>query len=345
MKCAVAHFQHFDSLEDIKSIFDSKLGVYRKLNSKLQLLSTMQINTDEIRSYVAQRLEAAFDRLISCVADMKEKWIEVNFTNIMNSLGVDLTQNLGLDRITSEVHQSFTKIQEYLNSEDSTTTAESLLKLKDPEEFEPQIQKILLDSNKRLKFQKIKVDLNFDPIQIERMIDIKGCGILLKNTDLHFVLSQLPQPVKKLNLLFSKKRDDGLSATDFHTKCDGIADTLVVCKGNGHIFGGYARPPWNSGGAYIRDPSGSSFLFTCRNQTKHPLTEYAKAIYGHGSMGPTFGSGHDLDIDRSGEGGYTAIGNSYSIPDRKKSKHYMAGTEGQAEVIYEDYEVYQVIFE
>jgi hypothetical protein len=40
---------------------------------------------------------------------------------------------------------------------------------------------------------------------------------------------------------------DGLKAADFHTRCDGIANTLTVVKANsGNIFGGYTEQAWHS---------------------------------------------------------------------------------------------------
>ena len=71
--------------------------------------------------------------------------------------------------------------------------------------------------------------------------------------------------------------------SSFHSKCDGHGDTLTVYNGNGHIFGGYAKPKWNSNGGCIDDNTMSSFIFTCRSQTKHSLTTSEMPIYGNSS--------------------------------------------------------------
>ena len=119
-------------------------------------------------------------------------------------------------------------------------------------------------------------------------------------------------------------------------------------KGNGHIFGGYAKPQWNSTNKYIADNTKSSFLFTCRSHTKHPLTANPEcAIRGGSNYGPTFGGNQDIYINKTGRKGYNDLGYSYSIPEGGNKENYLAGTTSTAydSVTYEDYEVHQVIFQ
>ena len=352
--CAADHSEHFEKVEDIKSIFEAKLSNYRKLTSKLKILATMQNSPDEIRSYIGQMLESSFDQIIARVADMKKEWIEEHFQRIMESLNVDIYEEKvpDLTQLTAEVEETYKKIHNYIASTD--VNSEEVMKLKQPEEFEPQIDQILQSSNKRKKYKDIKITLNFDPESLRRMINIEGYsspipyeGSLLDKNDLEFTLSLFPTtPIKELKMLFSGRRD-GMEASVFHSKCDGHGDTLTVMKGNGHIFGGYAKPQWSSAGVYIADNTKSSFLFTCRSRTKHPLTSQQNTIYVHSDYGPTFGGGHDIQIDNTGRNGYNHQ-HSYSIPEGGNKENSLAGTttaNAANSVTYEDYEVHQVIFQ
>ena len=347
--CAADHSDHFFKVKDIKSIFEAQQVHYRELKTRIKILSKMQNSSDEIRSYVAQLLESSFDQIIARVADMKAQWIEENFSKIMDSLDINLEQNRpDLDILATEVEEAFTKIHNFVNSEE--INSEEVIKLKQPEEFEPLIVEILKTSTIRRSYKDIKIDIQFDGELVKNMINIKGISrtkniknemSVFKKEDVDFTLSLLP-PVKELKMLFSGKRD-GLNTSTFHTKCDGVGDTLVLCKAtNGHSFGGFAKPPWHSNGTFIRDDSKSCFLFTCRNKTKHTLTQPEYAIIGNGNYGPIFGNQNDLHIQKDNKCYNSTLGNAYSIPVGGKREDYLCGPDGTA---IEDYEVHQVIFQ
>ena len=349
-KCAAKHAKHFEKVEDIKSIFEVKLIEYRKLKSKLKILGVMQNSPDEIRSYIAHLLETSFDKLLAKVHEAKNMWIEQHFPVLMESLGVDFDDiTPDLDNLSKQVEEAFRKIQNFINSDDVST--EEVMKLKQPEEFDPVITQILKDSTKRNKYTDIKVVLDFHPEVLNTMLKIEGyspynySGTLATYSDISFLEKQLPGQVRELKLIYSAKKE-GMSASTFHSKCNGIEDTLVIMKGNGHLFGGFAKPQWNSSGGYIPDPTNSSFLFTCRTQTRHKLTNKNCALYGHGGHGPTFG-GHAIFVDSSGMKGYTYLGNAYSLPEGSKRETYLSGTNtnNTTSVLYEDYEVHQVVFQ
>ena len=358
--CAADHSDHFFKVKDIKSIFESQQAHYRELKTRIKILSKMQNSTDEIRSYVAQLLESSFDQIIARVADMKAQWIEENFSKIMDSLDIDLEQKRpDLDILATEVEETFTKIHNFVNSE--VINSEEVMKLKQPEEFEPLIVEILKTSTIRRSYKDIKIDIQFKGELVKNMINIKGISRTKKminikdisrakdikneisvfnKEDVDFALSLLP-PVKEMKMLYSGRRD-GPNTSIFHTKCDGVGDTLVLCKTtNGHSFGGFAKPPWHSDNAYSRDDSKSCFLFTCRNKTKHTLTDPEHAIYCSGNYGPIFGSTFDLNIQNNKCYNKT-LGTAYSIPVEGKREDYLCGPDGTA---IDDYEVHQVIFQ
>ena len=123
-----------------------------------------------------------------------------------------------------------------------------------------------------------------------------------------------------LELLYRSSRD-GLSAKDFHTKCDSKGSTITIIETEcGCIFGGYSSTSWNSGGGMRRrrtpslgrtqnrarssintpsaqwDESSKAFLFFLSKgdisinkmmKLRSPTT--STAILNSNDLGPTFG--------------------------------------------------------
>ena len=183
----------------------------------------------------------------------------------------------------------------------------------------------------------IKIEGVVNPIH-----NTKYEGSVFSEEDLNYALS-LMAPVKELKMLYSGKRD-GMTESPFHSKCDWVGNTLVLLKAeNGHSCGAFAKPEWNSSNKYIRDDSHSCFLFTCRNKTKHTLTNSQYAIYCYANYGPGFGGPPGCDLCVYGNNKFcNYLGNAYSIPAGGKREDYLCGPHGAT---LEDYEVHQVIFQ
>ena len=103
---------------------------------------------------------------------------------------------------------------------------------------------------------------------------------------------------KNMELLFRGTRD-GMTAKDFHNKCDNKGPTISLFKNEkGHIFGGYASISWTCEGGNKSAPG--SFLFTLTNiydkqPTKFPIKIKGKEVYHSHEDGPWFGeNGNDL---------------------------------------------------
>jgi hypothetical protein len=82
---------------------------------------------------------------------------------------------------------------------------------------------------------------------------------------------------KQFTLLWRGSRD-GFGARDFHSRCDGHANTLtVILDTNGNIFGGFTPVEWDSSnyGRKKCDSSLKSFLFTLRNPHNVPARRFA----------------------------------------------------------------------
>jgi hypothetical protein len=98
----------------------------------------------------------------------------------------------------------------------------------------------------------------------------------------------------KWSLLYRGTRD-GFGSSDFHSKCDGHANTLTILKAkeSKFIFGGFTTTDWDSSSRWKSDPY--AFIFSLTNRAnksikmKIKLNEHHRAIDCDARDGPTFG--------------------------------------------------------
>jgi hypothetical protein len=103
---------------------------------------------------------------------------------------------------------------------------------------------------------------------------------------------------KRFSLLLRKSRD-GYSNSEFHRRCDGHANTLIVyLDTNGNIFGAFTPVEWESptNAKYKADDSLKSFIFTLKNPHNIPARKWKLlaemkqyAIMCGSGYGPCFG--------------------------------------------------------
>ena len=121
---------------------------------------------------------------------------------------------------------------------------------------------------------------------------------------------------KKWRLQYKATRD-GFGAQNFHSKCDGVSNTLTIIKSTkANIFGGFTEKAWNSVGQYIADPE--AFIFSLVNREnrffKLMCTNGANAIRCCSFSGPIFGEDHDIHIasdSNSNRNSYSHFGHTY----------------------------------
>ena len=125
-----------------------------------------------------------------------------------------------------------------------------------------------------------------------------------------------------LSLLYRGTRD-GMTALNFHQKCDNQGPTITVAKtSQGYIFGGYADKDWDSrlysSGAW--DSSDKAFIFGLHcHAGQDPVklaiknTHQHTAYYQQPGHGPIFGSGNDLRLT-PGSSSSSNIGHTYELP-------------------------------
>ncbi len=148
------------------------------------------------------------------------------------------------------------------------------------------------------------------------------------------LLCKLPS-VKQWKLQYRATRD-GFTGENFHSKCDGIANTLTIIKStNGNIFGGFTENAWKSTGGYYNDQK--AFIFSLVNKENKPFKVMCSiggyAINCNSTYGPTFGGGFDIHVSsdsNSNQTSYSNFGHTYKHADyqygTEKAKSILAGS-------------------
>ena len=118
---------------------------------------------------------------------------------------------------------------------------------------------------------------------------------------------------KSMELLYRGTRD-GMTASNFHNKCDNKGKTICLfLNDKDNIFGGYSSIPWtnNEGSKIVND----CFIFTLTNihNTEPTKFQYSKgkSVQHLQNFGPVFGSGTDLDFGEN-SGDFTLDNSNYS---------------------------------
>jgi hypothetical protein len=144
---------------------------------------------------------------------------------------------------------------------------------------------------------------------------------------------------KRFNLLWLGSRD-GFGSKEFHSRCDGHANTLtVIFDRRGNIFGGFTPVEWESRDCELwkADDSLKSFLFTLKNPHSVAERRFAlkegerhRAISCDSRWGPCFGYGNDIGIanhcNRNADS-YTFFGYSYNNDTGLDRDKFFTGSE------------------
>ena len=161
-----------------------------------------------------------------------------------------------------------------------------------------------------------------------------------------------PRNVKKANLLY-RASENNFSIGEFHRKCDGEADTLVLVRTEfNKTIGGYTPIPWKSSANTLHaDIRGDSFLFSLSLKQKMYLVDQNSAVFNSMNFGPTFGAGADLAIcHRANTEGssYSEFPYSYgNNRDKEWSQHSTTLFTGQkrgSHFLVKEWEVWKLSF-
>ena len=162
------------------------------------------------------------------------------------------------------------------------------------------------------------------------------------------IKSRLNKGVKELKKLYQASVD-GDGPINFHTKCDGIPNTLILIKSAGNRrFGGFASQTWESSPSEYNKDDINSFLFSLDKQKIYSYKKDGKALRCHKDNGPCFGLGYTICV------GANCIQEKklYTLESETKNSYNFYGDKnalsesGNSTYIYAlEIEVFQVILE
>lgn len=161
------------------------------------------------------------------------------------------------------------------------------------------------------------------------------------------MINLLGKPFDSNLILLYQGVRDGYNPKDFHSKVDGISNTLTVVKTkSGNVFGGFTTQDWGERSLNYFKSDSNAFLFSLVNSYKSSIKlniiKPESAVTTSPSSGPTFGDGDfrtHWDSRRNQLFGTSYLGNSYKPPSYGSSITFLAG-EDYFQIV--DIEVYSV---
>ena len=162
-------------------------------------------------------------------------------------------------------------------------------------------------------------------------------------TQYDFIIKTLNERLKRkisdLNNIYQATKD-GDSNANFHSKCDGHSNTLIVIKSkNNNTFGAFTSLAYHSlNGQFYYDTN--AFLFSLDNLEIYEISTKDKSVWIGSSYAVLFGAGHDIYLPN---GCLSAQCNSAQSSYNYKGKSN--ALTGGSNFYTKDYVVYQVLFE
>ena len=281
------------------------------------------------------------------------------------------------EEITKELYNEISTLKEKIKIIEKKEGVENE-NLKNENKKLTDIIKELRADNEKLK-EEIKemkaliepMNKRFKEININKYTSYNEKSVIMKEDELNFISQamkfKMNKEIKEIRKLY-QATVHGDSANSFHSKCDGIPNTLVIIKSSGNRrFGGFTTVKWSSDNNGSYDFDKNSFLFSLDRQKIYPYcgqeqwqnyTNNKYAVYSYKECGPTFGgceiygSGYNHIYDvyicsncmQGVKSSYTNETNQNSSYDFYKDVNALS-EDGKKGCIYiKEYEVFQVIF-
>ena len=318
-------FRAFESIEDVFTEFFKTLGenniTIKKEENKINLTIIYEfLGTQEAKIILNPKKPSAEETIPKLCDKVKE----------IDSL------NLIIDEQKKTIEKIKKDFNDYKNyAENKFKELEALIK-KESENLKYNIEYndgyyLNSDEVNKYKVEHPKFKEKIDT-QIMKFNDLNLIETGVKN--------KLKKTIKNFNLLFRASRD-GYSTSNFHSKCDGRGNTLIIVKTtNRRRFGGFTDLQWDQSGSY---KTGSNpFIFSLDEKEIYYSKNGSNSIYCNSSYGPTFGGGHDFYICggcNSSNSSYENMNNSY---ENNGKKYPLTGSNN---FLVADYEVYQLELE
>ena len=318
-------FRAFESIEDVFTEFFKTLGENNITIKKEE----NKINLTIICEFLGRKQEAKI------ILNPKKPSAEETIPKLCDKVKEIDSLNLIIDEQKKTIDKIKKEFNDYKNyAENKFKELEALIK-KESENLKYNIEYndgYYLNSDEinkyKVEFPKFKKNVNSDIMKYFEL-NLIETGIKKKQN----------KTIKKLTLLFRASRD-GYSSSNFHSKCDGKVNTLILVKTtNSRRFGGYTECQWDQSNSYKTGPY--SFIFSFDNKKIYYSKNGSNSIYGYSSYGPYFGSSPDFYINNSCNSNDSSenMGNSY---ENEGKKYPLTGS---SNFLVSDYEVYQLELE
>ena len=314
-------FRAFESIEDVFTEFFKTLGenniTIKKEENKINLTIIYEfLGTQEAKIILNPKKPSAEETIPKLCDKVKE----------IDSLNLIIDEQ---KKIIEKIKKDFNDYKNYVENKFKELEKKESENLKYNIEYNDCYYLNSDEVNKyKVEFPKFKENVNSD---------------IMKYFDLNLIETGIKKKqnktIKKFTLLFRASRD-GYSYSNFHSKCDGKVNTLILVETtNRRRFGGYTECQWDQSNSYKTGPY--SFIFSFDNKKIYYSKNGSNSIYGNSSYGPTFGGGHDFYISNScnSSDSYESLGNSY---ENDGKKYPLTGSNS---FLVADYEVYQLELE
>ena len=251
--------------------------------------------------------------------------------------------------------------------------------IKNKEEENKEIQNMKEEIKETKKLIE-PIDKKFKEININRYTTFNEKSVIIKENEFDFIKKAMNyrfnKEIKEIKKIY-QATIDGDSAINFHSKCDGIPNTLVIIKSAGNRrFGGFTSEYWNSSYSdkypikWGNDEN--AFLFSIDKQAIYPYNGINQSydINNHKILknssiskkdwGPLFGGDiifvsdryqyyKDADIFIGSnciheKNSYTYESCSHSSYNFGKDKNALSEDGKKSNIYISEYEVFQIIF-
>ena len=293
-----------------------------------------------------------------------------------------LQENKNQDELIKDLHKEISSLKDIIKNDN---------KDKEIKELKEEINKFKQEINnlkeevkeiKNIKEQLKEIKTLIDPINnrikeinINRYTKFNEKSVIMEENEFepikNVIQVKMNKKIKELKKLY-QATVDGDSAQNFHSKCDGIPNSLVIIRSaNKRRFGGFTSLNWHSYDDYQRCCDKNAFLFSIDKNKIFPYigneyenynsdNKYAICFYKY--SGPIFGGfrkykqnySNDFDIyigsrctqDKSSYTFESNPNSSYKFKNDDNDNDNALSEDGNQSKFYvSDYEVFQIIFE
>ena len=191
------------------------------------------------------------------------------------------------------------------------------------------------------KVKLLNINLSQNNSKVKNNLD---SNIILNEDEYNMISDQIEEKTKHKIVRWEKiftSSSDGDSAESFHSKCDGIENTVVLVKTKKYKrFGGFTKNKWNhNNGGFSND--SKAFLFSLNTMDIFNRNDNGCEMQGNKAFGPWFGGGPDFQI----------ANNCFKVNSvhNKKCYNYPQNSSyplaESSSFLVKEYEVYKIIFE